>query len=150
MELSTQALHEIMPFGAHMDMQLLQATPQQVVSTMEWSAETATAGGAMHGGALMSLADTVGGTVAFLNLPEGASTSTISSSTVFLRAVRSGTVTATGRLVHRGRSTIVAETEVTDAENRPVSRTTQTQAVLLPDPGTVTHDSDRRKAHDEQ
>ena len=133
MDLTTEALHEIMPFGAHMDMQLLSATPEEVVGTMEWSDETATAGGGMHGGALMSLADTVGGTVAFLNLPEGASTSTISSSTVFLRAVRGGVVTATGRLVHKGRMTIVAETEVTDAEGRPVSRTTQTQAVLLRD-----------------
>jgi uncharacterized protein (TIGR00369 family) len=150
MELSTRTLHEIMPFGAHLGMHLLRATPEEVVSTMEWTAETATAGGGMHGGALMSLADTVGGTVAFLNLPEGASTSTISSSTVFLRSVRAGTVTATGRLVHCGRSTIVAETEVTDAQGRPVSRTTQTQAVLLPDPGTVSQDSDRGKAHHEQ
>ena len=94
--------------------------------------ETTTAGGAMHGGTMMALADTSGGTVAFQNLPEGAGTSTISSSTVFLRAVRAGTVTATGRLVHRGRTTIVAETELTDADGRPVSRTTQTQAVLTP------------------
>jgi uncharacterized protein (TIGR00369 family) len=142
MEMSTRTLHEIMPFGAHMAMHLVRATPEEVVGTMECTEETATAGGGMHGGALMSLADTVGGTVAYLNLPEGASTATISSSTVFLRAVRRGTVTATARLVHRGRSTIVAETEVTDAEGRPVSRTTQTQAVLMPDLGTVTTDPD--------
>jgi uncharacterized protein (TIGR00369 family) len=102
---------------------------------MEWSGATTTAGGGMHGGALMSLADTVGGTVAFLNLPEGAATSTISSSTVFLRAVRTGSVTATGRLVHKGRTTIVAETELSDDEGRPVARTTQTQAVLMPRDG---------------
>ena len=95
-------------------------------------AETTTTGGAMHGGALMSLADTIGGVVAFLNLPEGAGTSTISSSTVFLRGLREGTLTATGRLIHKGRTTIVAETELTDAEGRPVARTTQTQAVLHP------------------
>jgi 1,4-dihydroxy-2-naphthoyl-CoA hydrolase len=99
---------------------------------MEWTLETTTTGGAMHGGALMSLADAIGGAVAFLNLPAGAGTSTISSSTVFLRGVREGAVTATARLVHRGRTTIVAETELTDAKGRPVARTTQTQAVLMP------------------
>ena len=132
MELTTQALREIMPFGAHMDMQLVRASPEEVVGSMEWSEATTTTGGAMHGGALMSLTDTIGGVVAFLNLPEGAGTSTISSSTVFLRGLREGTLTATGRLIHKGRTTIVAETELTDAQGRPVALTTQTQAVLIP------------------
>ena len=79
--------------------------------------ETTTTGGAMHGGALMSLADTIGGVVAFLNLPEGAGTSTISSSTVFLRGLREGTLTATGRLIHKGRTTIVAD----DRRHAPTS-----------------------------
>jgi uncharacterized protein (TIGR00369 family) len=51
---------------------------------------------------------------------------------VFVRGVRNGVVTATGRLVHRGRSTIVVETELTDEAGRTLARTTQTQAVLLP------------------
>ncbi len=135
MELTTEALREIMPFGAHMDMHLVRASPEEVVGSMEWSEATTTTGGAMHGGALMSLTDTIGGVVAFLNLPEGAGTSTISSSTVFLRGVHEGTVTATGRLVHKGRTTIVAETELTDAQGRPVARTTQTQSVLMPRTG---------------
>ena len=132
MEITTEQLHAILPLGQNLDMDVRAATPEEVVMTMDWAPETTTAGGAMHGGMLMALADTAGGTVAFLNLPEGAATSTISSSTVFLRAVRAGTVTATSRLVHRGRTTIVAETELTDADGRPVSRTTQTQAVLAP------------------
>jgi uncharacterized protein (TIGR00369 family) len=80
----------------------------------------------------MGLTDSVGGVVAFLNLPVGAGTSTISSATVFLRGAREGTVTATGRLLHRGRTTIVVETTVSDEQGRPLVRTTQTQAVLLP------------------
>src|SRR6187551_1942003 len=82
----------------------------------------------------LALADSVGGAVAFLNLPEGAGTSTISSSTVFIRGAREGVVTATGRLVHRGRTTIVDETELVDDAGRTVSRTTQTQAVLVSRP----------------
>jgi 1,4-dihydroxy-2-naphthoyl-CoA hydrolase len=130
MDLDTRTMRKLMPFTAQLRLELVSATPQEVVATMAWSEDTTTAGGATHGGALMSLADTIGGAVAFLNLPEGAGTSTISSSTVFLRAVRGGTVTATGRLVHRGRTTIVAETELTDDDGRAVARTTQTQAVL--------------------
>ncbi len=132
MDLTTQTLRALMPFAAHLQMELVSATPDEVVGAMDWAEDTNTTGGAMHGGALMSLADTIGGAVAFLNLPEGAGTSTISSSTVFLRAFRKGTLTATGRLVHKGRTTIVAETQLTDADGRAVARTTQTQAVLLP------------------
>ena len=135
MELTTEALREIMPLCGHLEMNLLRASPDEVVGSMEWAESTTTMGGAMHGGALMSLTDSIGGIVAFLNLPEGAHTSTISSSTVFLRGVREGTVTATGRLVHKGRTTIVAETELTDAQGRPVARTTQTQSVLMPRTG---------------
>jgi uncharacterized protein (TIGR00369 family) len=80
----------------------------------------------------MSLADSVGGLVAYLNLPEGCSTSTTSSSTFFVRGLRAGTATATARPVHVGASTIVVETTITDDEGRTIARTTQSQAVLGP------------------
>ncbi len=44
-------------------------------------------GGVLHGGALMTLADSVGAVCAVLNLPPGASTSTVSSATSLMRAV---------------------------------------------------------------
>lgn len=131
MDLDTETLNSIMPLGAHLGLELVDAAPERAVLTMPWAEHLCTAGGALHGGALMALADSVGGTVAFLNLPEGATTSTISSSTVFLRGMRGGTVTATGTRVHKGRSTIVVETVLTDDEGRTLTRTTQTQAVLV-------------------
>jgi 1,4-dihydroxy-2-naphthoyl-CoA hydrolase len=131
-ELSTESLNALMPFGAHLGFELVESGPEKVIATIAWAEHLTTAGGALHGGALMSLADSVGATVAFLNLPAGASTSTISSSSVFLRGVRKGPVTATGRLVHAGRTTIVVETELVDEHDRPVLRTTQTQVVLHP------------------
>jgi uncharacterized protein (TIGR00369 family) len=67
---------------------------------------------------------------AFLNLPEGASTSTIESKTNFLGAVKDGEVTATARPLHVGGSTIVVETEVRRADGKLVGKVTQTQAVL--------------------
>jgi 1,4-dihydroxy-2-naphthoyl-CoA hydrolase len=79
----------------------------------------------------MALADSAGAIVAYLNLPEGAqATATIESKTNFFRPVSSGHVEATSRVLHRGRTTIVVETDLRDAEGRHVARVTQTQAVL--------------------
>jgi uncharacterized protein (TIGR00369 family) len=69
---------------------------------------------------------------AYLNLPEGARTSTIESKTNFLRAVRSGYATATSRPLHVGRRVITVETELTDDESRLVAKVTQSQIVLSP------------------
>ena len=78
----------------------------------------------------MTFADTLGAVVAFLNLPEGAGTSTIESKTNFFRAVKEGTLTGRSRPVHVGRRTIGVQTEVHNAEDKLVSLTFQTQAVL--------------------
>jgi uncharacterized protein (TIGR00369 family) len=97
---------------------------------MPWSAARCTIGGALHGGALMSLADGVGAICAFLNLPTGASTSTIESKTNFFRAIRDREAIATARPLHAGRTTIVVQTDIRDADDRRVALVTQTQAVL--------------------
>jgi len=102
----------------------------EVEATLDWAPELCTAGGALHGGVLMALADSAGAVCAFLNLPAGASTATIESKTNFFGAVREGEVRARSRPLHRGRTTIVVETDVYDANDRHVGRTTQTQAVL--------------------
>jgi uncharacterized protein (TIGR00369 family) len=87
----------------------------------------------MHGGALMALADTCGGVAAFLNLPEGATgTATIESKTNFPRAVREGGVDAETRPLHRGRTSIVLESELHDGGGRLVAKVTQTQAFHYP------------------
>jgi uncharacterized protein (TIGR00369 family) len=101
-----------------------------VVGRLAWAPERCTVGGMMHGGALMTLADTVGAVCAFLNLPEGASTSTISSSASLLRSVREGHAHATAHPLHVGRSFVVVVVELSDDRGRPVAQVTQTQAVL--------------------
>ena len=122
----------MVPFAATLGMELVSARPEEVVGRLAWREELCTTGGAMHGGALMSLADNLGGVCAYLNLPAGAATATISSSTNFLRGVRDGSVTATTRPLRVGRSVIVVETEVRDDADRLVVQTTQAQAVIRP------------------
>jgi len=125
------ALIAAMPFAAANGVQLTAASADESRGRLDWSPERCTVGGTMHGGALMLLADSVGAVCAFLGLPEGAGTATLSSSTNLLRAVRSGSVEAVARPLHRGRTTVVVVTEVHDEEGRLVASTTQTQAVLV-------------------
>ena len=84
----------------------------------------------LHGGALMALADSLGGICAFLNLPSGAQTTTVTSTTSFMRGVREGEVTAVARPLHAGRRVIVVQTDLHDDGGRRVAQVTQTQAVL--------------------
>jgi 1,4-dihydroxy-2-naphthoyl-CoA hydrolase len=125
-------LMAMVPFAATLGMELVSATPEEVVGRLAWREELCTTGGALHGGALMSLADNLGGVCAYLNLPAGAGTATISSSTNFLRGVREGDVTATARPLRVGRTVIVVQTELRDEAGRLVTQTTQAQAVIGP------------------
>lgn len=129
--MTTEQLHALMPFAAVLGVDVGEVAPERVTMSLAWAPERCTTGGLLHGGVLMGLADAAGAVCAALNLPDGASgTATLSSSTNLLRAVRGGTVTATSRPLHRGRTTIVVETEVHDAEGRLAAKTAQTQAVL--------------------
>lgn len=120
-----------MPFAEVLGLEVLAASPDEVSARIAWEERLCTAGGVLHGGALMSLADAAGAYCAFLNLPEGsAGTATIESKTNFFRAVSDGHVIARSRPLHRGRTTIVVETDLHDAAGKHVARVTQTQAVL--------------------
>ncbi len=128
--MDTDDLLAAMPFAVATGIELDRAVPEEVTGRLPWAPERCTAGGLMHGGALMTLADTVGAVCAFLNLPPGASTSSVASSTALMRGVRSGTAHAVARPVHAGRSFVTVVVEVTDDDGRPVAQVTQTQAVL--------------------
>jgi 1,4-dihydroxy-2-naphthoyl-CoA hydrolase len=124
-------LAQVAPLAGTLGIELTHADPQEVRGAMDWAPERCTANGVLHGGAVMAFADTLGGVCAFLNLPDGASnTATVESKTNFFRAVREGRVEAVTRPLHVGRSFIVVQTDVHDAEQRHVAQVTQTQAVL--------------------
>ena len=119
------------PFTAFLGIELVSASPHEVRAQLAWSEDRCTAGGVLHGGALMGLADNTGGFCAYLNLPEGAAgTATIESKTNFFGPVRKGYVHAVSRPLHNGRRTIVVDTELYDDAGKLVARVTQTQAVL--------------------
>jgi uncharacterized protein (TIGR00369 family) len=122
---------ELMPLAATLGIRTEEYTPDTVVLSMDWAPNLCTANGILHGGAIMALADSAGAACALLNLPQDATgTSTIESKTNFVGAVRSGTVTATSTVLHRGGTTIVVETTVRDSAQKLVAKVTQTQLVL--------------------
>jgi uncharacterized protein (TIGR00369 family) len=120
-----------MPFAGLLGIEVVAASPDEVRARLAWDESRCTAGGILHGGALMGLADSVGGLCSFLNLPDGATgTATIESKTNFFRPVSQGHVEASSRVLHQGKTTIVIETELHDADGRLVAKITQTQAIL--------------------
>jgi uncharacterized protein (TIGR00369 family) len=108
----------------------VEASPERIVAELTIRDDLRTVGGALHGGTLMALADTVGATAAFVNLPPGAFTTTLESKTNFFAAGRDGIVRAEATPLHRGRTTMVWQTRVTDPSGRLLSLTIQTQMVL--------------------
>lgn len=123
-------LLNLMPFASQLGIVLRKAESGEVIGSLAYSPQLCTAGGVLHGGALMTLADTLGAVCAYLNLPPGGHTATTTSATNFLRPVGAGPVTGTATPVHLGRSVIVVRVDVTDAHGRLAATTTQTQAVL--------------------
>ncbi|GAA0898195.1 PaaI family thioesterase [Pseudonocardia zijingensis] len=127
----TAQLHAAMPFTALIGAMALRAGAQEVALRLEWDPTRCTSGGLLHGGALMALADSAGGWCAYFNLPEGATgTATTTSATNFLRPVTGGHVDALARPLNVGRTVIVVDTELRDADGRLAARVTQTQAVI--------------------
>ena len=126
-------IRDTMPFAALVGVELTETSPELVRGTLDFAPERCTAGSLLHGGAVMALADSCGGVCAFLNLPEGAiGTATIESKSNFLRGVREGTITASTRPLHRGRTLAVLETEITRSDGALIAKVTQTQAFHYP------------------
>ena len=120
-----------LPFADLLGIEYVTAAPERVVAEMTVRPELCTKPAVMHGGAIMAFADTLGAAGTFLNLPEGAGTTTLESKTNFIAAAPSGArITGEATPVHRGRRTQVWQTRVTTAEGKLVALVTQTQMVL--------------------
>lgn len=129
--MADDAFAAAVPFAGLLGIEVDVAEPDDVRGRLAWREELCTAGGILHGGALMGFADNLGGICAFLNLPDDTTTATVESKTNFFRPVRAGEVTGRTRPLHVGRTFIVVQTDLTDREGRAVAQVTQTQAVIV-------------------
>ena len=118
-----------------MGVRLLEIAPERERAEMTVRPDLCTAGGRLHGGSFMAFADTLGAVGTVLNLKAGQSTTTTDSSTKFIAGAAVDTV-VTGEAValHRGRSTQVWQTTVTNADGKLCAVVTQTQLILSPQP----------------
>jgi uncharacterized protein (TIGR00369 family) len=118
-------------FPGLMGVQLEQVTPDRVVATLLVRPDLCTTGDTLHGGAFMAFADTIGAVATFVNLPPNTRTTTIESSTKFLRGAPVGsTVRAECTAFHKGRTTMVWQTTLRSADGKLCAVVSQTQLVI--------------------
>ena len=113
--------------------QLVEVTPEKVIATLTVRPDLCTTGKILHGGSIMAFADTLGAIGTVVNMPQGHGTATIESKTNFVGGAAEGSViTGESTPVHRGKTTQVWQTRITNAEGKLVALVTQTQIVLPP------------------
>jgi uncharacterized protein (TIGR00369 family) len=131
MPAATPVAIETMPLGKLLGIEILEAGQSRVVARLTVRDEICTSGGILHGGAFMTLADTVGAVGASLNLRPGDNTTTIESKTNFLGSAAVGAViTAEALPVHVGRRSSVWQTRITSETGKLLALVTQTQLVI--------------------
>ena len=126
-------VHDDQHFAKHIGVEIIEITPDKVRAKLAARAGLSNRRGILHGGAIMSLADTLGGIGTTANLPKGASTTTIESKTNFFSPVPLGdTAHAECTPLHRGRTTMVWQTRITRGDGKLAAMVTQTQLVIAP------------------
>src|ERR1041385_35268 len=119
------------PFPRLMGVEIVDASKLSVRGRIVVKPEICTAAHIMHGGAIMAFADTLGAIGAFLNLPDGALTTTIESKTNFIGSATEGSAgLAESTPLHIGRRSSVWQTRLTREDGSLVAVVTQTQMVL--------------------
>jgi uncharacterized protein (TIGR00369 family) len=121
------------PFADFLGIKVTHISPERVTGELTVREELNNRFGIMHGGAVMALADNLGGTATTANLKEGQTTTTIESKTNFFAAIPIGDVArAECTPLHRGRTTMVWQTRITRGDGKLCALVTQTQLVLNP------------------
>jgi uncharacterized protein (TIGR00369 family) len=114
-------------------MKVTYVSPERVEAELFVRPELGNRNGVLHGGAVMALADNLGGSATIANLADGAQTATIESKTNFFAAVPVGdTAHAQCTPLHRGRTTMVWQTRITRGDGKLCAIVTQTQLVMPP------------------
>lgn len=106
------------------------AEPRRVVGELTMQPALSQPYGYIHGGALMTLMDTVAGMASALNLKPGEGFLTVEFKINFLRSVREGRIQAEATAVHIGRRTHVWQVTSQDEQGRQLALATLTQLVI--------------------
>lgn len=119
------------PFADHLGLRITATSPSRVEGQMLAAPFLINRNGTLHGGAVMGMADHLGGLGAFMNIGPTESTATVESKTNFFRAIPAGDlVTGVSVLLHGGRQTMVWQTTLTRSDGKMAAMVTQTQIIL--------------------
>jgi 1,4-dihydroxy-2-naphthoyl-CoA hydrolase len=123
--------HDAMPLTRVLGIERVSESPEEVQARLEWREELCTAGGVLHGGALMALADCAAAICAFPQPAQRRRRDGHDPIEHHVPApVRDGHVEAVARPLRVGASVIAVETEIVDANGRAVPHVVQSKAVL--------------------
>jgi 1,4-dihydroxy-2-naphthoyl-CoA hydrolase len=121
------------PFAKLVGITITHVSPERITAELPVRDELTNGRGILHGGAIMALADNLGGDATVVNLKPGFATTTIESKTNFFAALPAGdTAHAECTPLHRGRTTMVWQTRITRNDGRLAAVVTQTQLVIEP------------------
>lgn len=132
MKTGTKAQEVVLRGGMarNLGVRLVSVTKKRVVAEMPVKARHLNRSGRVNGGALMAFADALGATGTVANLPPGHRTTTLESKTNFFAAGDGPVLKAVSKPLHIGRTTMVWQTTIRNADKRLVAVVTQTQMVL--------------------
>lgn len=131
MDLQAVAEGQQPPFARLLGIKITEVSADRLVAELVVREELTNRNGVLHGGAVMAVADNLGGTAAVINLPAGTTTATIESKTNFFAACRTGdTIRIETTPLHRGRSTMVWQSRITRPDGALAALVIQTQIVM--------------------
>ncbi len=118
------------PFAKLMGVKMTLVTKERLEGELKVAIDHCTIPATIHGGAIMAMADNMGGIGAFLNMAPGSMTSTVESKTNFLRAIPVGqTAKAVTTPINIGRTLQVWKTEIFREDGKLAALVTQTQMI---------------------
>jgi uncharacterized protein (TIGR00369 family) len=118
------------PVAELLGLRLVSVADGEVVFELDVRPEHANPMGTIQGGVICALADAAMGLAYASRLEDGESFTTLELKTNYLRQVRDGTLVATGRVVHAGRTIGLTSCDVVDGEGRKVAHATSTCMTL--------------------
>jgi uncharacterized protein (TIGR00369 family) len=122
------------PIAHTIGMRLVHIEPGKAIFELDADTEKhANPMGTLHGGVLCDVADGALGCAFASTLEEGETFTTLELKINFLRPFWSGLLTATGRVVHRGRTVGMTECDIEDAEGRLIAKASSTCMALRGD-----------------
>jgi 1,4-dihydroxy-2-naphthoyl-CoA hydrolase len=124
---------QVTGFDALYGLEILSIGNEEATARVEVRDDIKQPAGLVHGGVFAAIAESLASVATWMAVrEEGMSAQGLSNQTSFLRPIVDGTIHATARRRHRGRTTWVWEVDITDDQGRLCALVRMTVAVRQP------------------